>query len=390
MSYRGLSGQSAIEYLMTYGWMLLVVAVVGGAVFSTVQGQCNEAVSGFTGSDVMIEDFGPTSTDKIQFELKNTAAQNVDVNKITFEQDNTSLDIASTREIGVSGSELFSTDGFVESTSCNTVEATINYDTADLENLEVTGTMTTSGEIIDLAADAATLSQEDFQMRFDAQTIGETDGNEIDRWDDLTNGENNATGINDSRLPEVNADGINGYQALKFESETKDILKMEDKDYLKSINHTIFAVAQFNDVSDRNAVTSKYEPGSRINTLHIEDNKTWLNWNDGRDNEADGWVEVSGSTNVSDSPRIMSTRFGANATGYLDGVVDISEPIEDPLSLNDGPVSFGTVKCPGCSDYWELDGNIGEIIYYNKTLNDSEIDEVHSYLSEKWSIPISE
>lgn len=72
------------------------------------------------------------------------------------------------------------------------------------------------------------------------------------------------------------------------------------------------------------------------------------------------------------------------------GVVDISEPIEDSLSLNDGAVSFGTVKCPGCSDYWELDGNIGEIIYYNKTLNDSEIDEVHSYLSEKWSIPISE
>lgn len=32
-----MKGQSAIEYLMTYGWMLLVVAIVGGAIITTVQ-----------------------------------------------------------------------------------------------------------------------------------------------------------------------------------------------------------------------------------------------------------------------------------------------------------------------------------------------------------------
>jgi len=142
---KALKAQSAIEYLMTYGWMLLVVALVGGAVFSTVQGQCNEAVSGFSGSDVMVDDFGSTSTDKIQFNLRNTAAQDVRINKITFEQDNTSLKIGSTRQIEVSDTELFSTDGFVESSSCNTVETTINYDTSGLEGLEVSGTLTTSG-----------------------------------------------------------------------------------------------------------------------------------------------------------------------------------------------------------------------------------------------------
>lgn len=29
-------GQSAIEYLMTYGWMLLVIAIVGGAIYAEV------------------------------------------------------------------------------------------------------------------------------------------------------------------------------------------------------------------------------------------------------------------------------------------------------------------------------------------------------------------
>lgn len=31
-------GQSAIEYILTYGWMLLVIAIVGGAIFATVEG----------------------------------------------------------------------------------------------------------------------------------------------------------------------------------------------------------------------------------------------------------------------------------------------------------------------------------------------------------------
>jgi len=32
-----LKGQSAIDYLLTYGWMLIVVAIVVGAVITTVQ-----------------------------------------------------------------------------------------------------------------------------------------------------------------------------------------------------------------------------------------------------------------------------------------------------------------------------------------------------------------
>lgn len=48
-------GQSAIEYLMTYGWMLLVVAVVGATVFSVTQGRSVSSVSGFTGSDVGLD-----------------------------------------------------------------------------------------------------------------------------------------------------------------------------------------------------------------------------------------------------------------------------------------------------------------------------------------------
>ena len=73
-------GQSAIEYLMTYGWMLLVVAIVGGAVFSVVQSQSVESVSGFTGGDVTVDDFGVTSDGGLQVSMRNTGSETVEIN----------------------------------------------------------------------------------------------------------------------------------------------------------------------------------------------------------------------------------------------------------------------------------------------------------------------
>lgn len=55
-----MKAQSAIEYLMTYGWMLLVVAIAGGAIFSMTN-MSTESVSGFQGQNVIVENFGMNS-----------------------------------------------------------------------------------------------------------------------------------------------------------------------------------------------------------------------------------------------------------------------------------------------------------------------------------------
>jgi len=389
-----MKGQSAIEYLMTYGWMLLVVAVVGGAIFSTVQGQCTETVSGFAGSDVIIDNFGSTSTDKLQVELRNTGSEDSDIQRITFEQNGKKIEIGSTRSIDVSETKVYSTDGLVESSSCNTIDVSIVYDKGGLSDLVASGTMTTSGEVIDLAGEASNLPQNDLQMRFDAMTIGRTDDTEINKWIDLTNGQNNATGINSSRLPEVEADGINGYQSLYFNSSTKDILTMSHKDYLNSQNHTMVAVADIwpQSPAGRRAITSKYNPGtgSRVNTIVTENQKPGLIY---RDTDSD-YIADFGSTNINDGPNLYAITSNYNGTGsevnsFLNGTVEASDSSSKPIYLNSAPVSIGTVRWPGGSysqDFWEIEGEIGEIIYYNKTLNSSEMDEVESYLSEKWDL----
>lgn len=131
-----MKGQSAIEYLMTYGWMLLVVAIVGGAIFSTVNGRCIEDTSGFTGSDISVEDIGLRNDDNVVIQLRNTASDHVIIEgyDIQFEQINADtgavLSGPGTEEIPVGGTEVFEIDYFGSTEpaeGCNEFSIEIEY-----------------------------------------------------------------------------------------------------------------------------------------------------------------------------------------------------------------------------------------------------------------------
>lgn len=144
-----MKGQSAIEYLMTYGWMLLAVAVVGGAVFSVVQSQSVESVSGFTGDDVIIDDFGATSSGNLQLELRNAAANSVTVNSINVSDSNGFSEWLGSETFSVGETGLFTLNNISESqeSGSNSLDVTINYDSRGLTNLEVSGTITGNFDI---------------------------------------------------------------------------------------------------------------------------------------------------------------------------------------------------------------------------------------------------
>ncbi|MEF8880234.1 MAG: hypothetical protein V5A72_00185, partial [Candidatus Nanohaloarchaea archaeon] len=75
---RRMKGQSAIEYLTTYGWMLLVVAIVGGAIFTTIQNRANiQQATGFQGEKVQISEFGMTDNGNLAVELRAAASDQV-------------------------------------------------------------------------------------------------------------------------------------------------------------------------------------------------------------------------------------------------------------------------------------------------------------------------
>ena len=152
-------GQSAIEYLMTYGWMLLVVAIVGGAIFATVQGQCTQSTSGYSGGDVLVENFGTDGDGQLQLEIRNGGSDTLEINEVEIENNggdsittDGDLDMSdSDFSVGVSSSNTLTLEHesdslFEPSDGCNDFDIEFNYDQGSLENQVTSGSLTDSIE----------------------------------------------------------------------------------------------------------------------------------------------------------------------------------------------------------------------------------------------------
>ena len=139
---QGFKAQSEIEYLMTYGWMLLVVAIAGGAIFATINGQTVESTSGFTGSDLMIQNFGVNSEGVLQMEIRNTGSETVSINSLNISENEKYTErVVINQDIGVGESEVVGIEEFEATSSSNSMDLVINYNTGSLSNLQVDGSI---------------------------------------------------------------------------------------------------------------------------------------------------------------------------------------------------------------------------------------------------------
>lgn len=144
---KGFKGQSAIEYLMTYGWMLLVVAVVGGAIFSIVQSQSVESVSGFTGGDIVIDDFGLTGDGDLELLLRNTAFESVEVNSVNVSDGDGFTEFVGGERIPVGETRILSVSNVSGGDGSSNLDVKVNYDIGGLSNMKVSGTLSGNFEI---------------------------------------------------------------------------------------------------------------------------------------------------------------------------------------------------------------------------------------------------
>lgn len=134
-------GQSAIEYLMTYGWMLLVVAIVGGAVITTVQNQQSQCSGEIpTSLDAAQQGFGVESfgvgDSKIQVVLKNNGQDDVNVTSVTI--DGNSATAPSDTVLSLNEKAKW-TDTGSSSDSCKDVEIDVTYDKGSITGQTLSG-----------------------------------------------------------------------------------------------------------------------------------------------------------------------------------------------------------------------------------------------------------
>ena len=139
-------GQSAIEYLMTYGWMLLVVAIVGGAIFATVQNQrqqCNGEVPAVLEAG-QNDGFGVTSfgvgTPGAQVELSNNGQEEVTVQNVQLGGNSAGASFPVT--ISVGGSQTFTISSYSPADSCTEAQLDISFDQGTISGQSLSGNIT--------------------------------------------------------------------------------------------------------------------------------------------------------------------------------------------------------------------------------------------------------
>lgn len=136
-------GQSAIEYLMTYGWMLLVVAIVGGAVITTVQSnqsQCSGDIPTSLETSQQgfgVSDFG-VGTNGAQVVLENNGQETVTNINVTVDGVDTT---GGSDSLNIGDSATYTAGGFSSSESCAELSIEVNYDQGGLTGQVLNGTI---------------------------------------------------------------------------------------------------------------------------------------------------------------------------------------------------------------------------------------------------------
>ena len=145
MQFYSGKAQSAIEYLMTYGWMLLVVAVVGSAVFAVTQNRSIDSINGFSGSDVLVDDFGVTSDDHLALDVRSGSGQSVIVSRVNVTDPNTGNSVVKTftsdNRVEIGDNRIFELPGVFRSDSGGSLNVDILYNSGVLSNLSTSGTI---------------------------------------------------------------------------------------------------------------------------------------------------------------------------------------------------------------------------------------------------------
>ncbi|MFO7793733.1 MAG: GLUG motif-containing protein [Candidatus Nanohaloarchaea archaeon] len=226
--YNGFKGQSAIEYLMTYGWMLLVVAIAGGAVFSVVGDQNVESVNGFTGDDVLVDNFGLNNDGGLDMVLRNTASETVEVNSVNVTDGGDYTEFVGEREVDVGDTDNIELPFVSETEGTNDLDVEVDYSVGGLDNLQASGTITGGLQITETSTVSGTVSAspgwENVEVRIkDGETIEE-------RVHTDENGEYSAnieSGTYDFEAAGVEATSINADESIQldFDLGSEEVIK---------------------------------------------------------------------------------------------------------------------------------------------------------------------
>ena len=134
-------GQSAIEYLITYGWMVLAVAIVGGIAYNSVSGSCQRSFTGFYTDAVSIEQFGVDTQGNFRVSLENNRFSSIQVQRFNVSSESAERYKDLSVNVDPGSSQDLSVPGYSQAEGCTELDVRMVFDKGPLKNQVLTGTI---------------------------------------------------------------------------------------------------------------------------------------------------------------------------------------------------------------------------------------------------------
>jgi hypothetical protein len=126
-----MKAQTSIEFLTTYGWMLLAVATVSGIALSMNSGTCNTGMSGFPYGAVRVADFG-LSEGGLKIGVVNEDPEGLDqtITEVRLENEEVNRTLTTTSLKTVEKGDLVAVKlpNVTASTDCNSFQTQISFE----------------------------------------------------------------------------------------------------------------------------------------------------------------------------------------------------------------------------------------------------------------------
>ena len=208
---------------------------------------------------------------------------------------------------------------------------------------------------------------------FDSNTITES-SDAVSQWDDKSGQAANATQGTGSDQPTTNADAINSKNVIDFDG-TDHFMNL-DSDVTLAADFSVFIVLNTDATVNTRMAIGDNVSGTKIGI--VNPNKLFVRVVDACSSDAT-------QTFASGNSILYITRDTSNKVDQAFNGASLNRLFSN--AAQSGTTTYGRIGLDQSGFHW--DGDIAEVIIYNRALTSTERSDIERYLATKWGISIS-
>ena len=214
----------------------------------------------------------------------------------------------------------------------------------------------------------------------------EDTSNDVDAWRDQSGNSNDAT-QNGANRPSTNGTTLNGKNVITFDPLGPEYMDIPYASGLNPTAYTCFVVKRSTTLTNFQGVISSAkntgtDGGFSMYTGNAAQNQG-VRVQDG-DLNTNAYIHTAKAVTASRWYINCVSADDTLAESFVDGVLEDTDTINTTFD-NNHDIRIGAFYIN--STAFSLDGDIAEIIFYNKKLSQTERGKVERYLQDKWGIP---